>query len=420
GTAGVVRLDGGEVGQRLLRGRLDELARLGRRLHPRAETAEPLLHLDGRQPVAEQLARLAADGAVAGDEDDRDAPVAAHGGVDPGLADERPVEAEALPRLARDGVGEDAVGRAGHRVHADEEAGVAARLEEARVLRPLLLHDVLARRVEELRDERVEAPRPAGAVVVHDDDLRRAGRLRAAHRRVDLLGVEDAALLVELLAAGALLPLDDAGDALHVADDVDAHERDDNVGPWRRASEGRAFSSPAAPAGSAPPASAPSRRRARGSSSTTTRAASGPRSSRRRSAASRSRPTSPTRRRSTSCSPPPATSRSAPRWPASGRGRTSPSGSCRSTAGRRRCGRTSPRRSSPRAPFSAWSSAPAAATSSSSARPPAASARRVTPTTPPRSPPSRSASSSASRTRSSGSRRAAASTPSRPAGRTRR
>ena len=35
--------------------------------------------------------------------------------------------------------------------------------------------------------------------------------------------VELAPLLVERLAAGRLLPLDDPGDALHVADDVDAH-----------------------------------------------------------------------------------------------------------------------------------------------------------------------------------------------------
>ena len=40
--------------------------------------------------------------------------------------------------------------RAGHRVHADEERRVATRLEKARVLRPLLLHDVLAGGIEEL------------------------------------------------------------------------------------------------------------------------------------------------------------------------------------------------------------------------------------------------------------------------------
>src|SRR5262249_10807652 len=151
------------------------------------------------------------------------APVTADRGVDPRLADERAVEAEVLPRLARHGVREDALGRTRHRVHADEEAGVTAGLEEARVLRPFLLNDELAGGIEKAREQRVEAVRTSGPVVVHDDDLGRAGSLRAAHRRVDLLGVEGAPLVVELLAGGDLLPLDDAGDALHVADDVDAH-----------------------------------------------------------------------------------------------------------------------------------------------------------------------------------------------------
>ena len=63
----------------------------------------------------------------------------------------------------------------------------------------------------------------SGAMAVHDDDLRRAGRLRAANGGVDLLRVELAPLLVQRLAAARLLPLHDAGDALHVRDDVDAH-----------------------------------------------------------------------------------------------------------------------------------------------------------------------------------------------------
>ena len=128
--------------------------------------------------------------------------MAAERSVDAGLADERPVEAEAPPRLARDRVRENAVGGARHRMHADEERRVAARLEEAGVLGPLLLDDVLAARVEQVGDQRVEVVRAAGAVAVHDDDLGRAGRLRAAHGRVDLLGVEDAALVVRLLSAG--------------------------------------------------------------------------------------------------------------------------------------------------------------------------------------------------------------------------
>ena len=120
---------------------------------------------------------------------------------------------------------EDAELCARARVHPDEERRVAALLEELRVLRPLVLHDPLAVGVELVRDQRVERPALACAVAVHDDDLRRAGGLRAAHARVDLLGVELAAFLVERLAAGDLLPLDDPGDALHVTDDVDAHGR---------------------------------------------------------------------------------------------------------------------------------------------------------------------------------------------------
>ena len=68
----------------------------------------------------------------------------------------------------------------------------------------------------------LKGPPLAGAVAVHDDDLGRPGRLRAAHRRVDLLGVQLAPLLVHRLAACGLLRLDDP-DALHVADDVHLH-----------------------------------------------------------------------------------------------------------------------------------------------------------------------------------------------------
>jgi hypothetical protein len=60
-------------------------------------------------------------------------------------------------------------------------------------------------------------------VAVHDDNLVCVGALRAAYRGVDLLGVEDAALFVQLLAAGDLLPLHDPGHAFHVRDDDDSH-----------------------------------------------------------------------------------------------------------------------------------------------------------------------------------------------------
>src|SRR5205085_6176048 len=99
----------GEIRQRLLRALLDQPPRLGRRLRPSAEAAETLLDVDRREPVAEQLLPLAAHGAVAGHEEDGHAPAAAERCVDPGLADERAVEAEAPPRLSRDRVREDAV-----------------------------------------------------------------------------------------------------------------------------------------------------------------------------------------------------------------------------------------------------------------------------------------------------------------------
>src|SRR5262245_25794419 len=108
-------------------------------------------------------------------------------------------------------------------MHGHEERRVAALLEELRVLRPLVLDDPLTVGVEQLRDERVERPPLSGPVAVHDDDLGRAGGLGAAHRSVDLLRVEPARLLVERLATLDLLPLDDARDTLHVADDEDLH-----------------------------------------------------------------------------------------------------------------------------------------------------------------------------------------------------
>src|SRR5207237_9408677 len=106
--------------------------------------------------------------------------------VDPGLTDKRPVEPEVLPLLPRDGVVEHAPGGARHRVHPDEERGIATLLEELRVLRPLLLDDVFATRIKQVWNERVERPALPGAVTVHDDDLGRTGGPRAAHCRVGL------------------------------------------------------------------------------------------------------------------------------------------------------------------------------------------------------------------------------------------
>ena len=112
-------------------------------------------------------------------------------------------------------------------MHRDEERCVAAALEEVRVLRPLLLHDELAVGVELLGNQRVERPVLPGAMAIHDDDLCCTRFLHTAHGSVDLFGVQLPALVVRDIAGGSvrLRPLDDPGDAFHVADDEDLHRR---------------------------------------------------------------------------------------------------------------------------------------------------------------------------------------------------
>ena len=119
-----------------------------------------------------------------------------------------------------------AVRRSGLGVHADEERSVASLLEQLGVLRPVVLNHVLTSSIELVRDERVEGPLPACAVAVHDDDLGRACRTGTTHRRIDLLGVQLTPFVIRalLLRSVRLLPLDDPGDAFHVADDEDLHE----------------------------------------------------------------------------------------------------------------------------------------------------------------------------------------------------
>ena len=223
-AAGVVGRHRLQIGQRLLRALLDQLPRPHRRQHPRRAGAERALDRHRRQSLTEQCLPLAAGGLVAGDEQHRAAPRAAERRVDPGLAHLGAVEPEPLVVAPRDGVVHVPVLRPRHRVHADEERGVTALLEQLGIARPLLLDDPLAVLVQKLRHERVERPAAAGAVAVHDDDLGRPACLRAADGGVDLLGIELAALLVHRVTAARLLRLDDPGDALHVADDVDAHE----------------------------------------------------------------------------------------------------------------------------------------------------------------------------------------------------
>src|SRR5918996_2415755 len=217
GWHAVALLDG------LLRTCLDELPRSHRRQVPGARAPQAPLHGHRDELRPEKLRRLAADHVVAGDEHDRAAPRAAEGRVDAGFADRDAVEAKIVVLPPGDRVAHDAARRSRLGVHGDEERRVAALLQHLGVLRPLVLHDPLAVGVEELRDERVERPALARPVAVHDDDLVGARRLRASYCGVDLLGVELARLLVERLAAVHLLPLDDARDALHVADHEDPH-----------------------------------------------------------------------------------------------------------------------------------------------------------------------------------------------------
>src|SRR5947209_14377474 len=148
GRARVVWAHRREVGQRTPRGVLDQLPGASRGELARAEAAEALL--DGRrgQPVAEQLPPLPAGGLVAGDEDDRAIPGPAERCVDACLAYLGAVEAESPPRGGADRVREHAVAGAGHRMHSDEERRIDAAFEVFDVLRPLVLDDVLAIRVE--------------------------------------------------------------------------------------------------------------------------------------------------------------------------------------------------------------------------------------------------------------------------------
>src|SRR5438067_6832599 len=141
--AGVVGRDGLEVRQRLLRARLDELTGPLRLQHSRAEDEDSLLHCDGREPLAEKRLALAARRGVAGDHQDGAAPGAAERRVDARLADQRVIEPEVLVVPSGNGVVHDAVRRTGHRMHADEEGPVDPGLQEARVLRPVLLDDEL-------------------------------------------------------------------------------------------------------------------------------------------------------------------------------------------------------------------------------------------------------------------------------------
>jgi hypothetical protein len=185
------------------------------------------LDCDGFQVVTEERASLAAGSFVAGDQGDRDAVVPAQGAVDSELADDLAVEVEVAPRRGRDRVAEHPVRRARHRVHRHHQGDVAAGLEHLRIATPGVVGNELARRVQFLRDQRVEVPILSRPVAVDDDDFRCPRGLRPADGGVDFLGVEAPALFVHRRAAVHLVPDHDPADAFHVRHDQNTHRGDD-------------------------------------------------------------------------------------------------------------------------------------------------------------------------------------------------
>jgi len=126
-------------------------------------------------------------------------------------------------------VGQYAVSGPGHGVHSDQQSRVDTALQIFDVLRPLVLDDVFAVRIEFLRHQRVERPPLTGAVTVHHYDLGRAAGLRPPDGGVDLTGVEPAPFLVHRVAAGDLVEPHDSGDAFHVGNDEDALDANDKA-----------------------------------------------------------------------------------------------------------------------------------------------------------------------------------------------
>src|SRR5262249_20162932 len=100
---GIVRGHRAEIRQSLARALLDQLgAAVGGEV-ARAEAPGPLRDGDGGEPAAEQRAALVAGDAVAGDEHDRAAPVAAERRVDPDLPPLDAVEGQRPPLAAGHG-----------------------------------------------------------------------------------------------------------------------------------------------------------------------------------------------------------------------------------------------------------------------------------------------------------------------------
>src|SRR3954447_4902837 len=218
--------------------------------------ADRALHLDDLDPGAERRG-LGSDVLVAGDHRDRDAVVHRDERVDPGLAGGGAVEGDVRdgPRVV--GVRQDA--RRRHRgVVAEEQRDVVRRVES--------LHHV--ERLEPPREVRrapVELGRRQvahGRVAVVDQDLRGARLACAVDRGVDLTEEEVTPERVVVAAGEALLPVGDAGHALHVRREVDLHEwcrRLVNTTPFSVAPCRRSASSTSTPSGTAARRAAPSR-----------------------------------------------------------------------------------------------------------------------------------------------------------------
>ena len=174
GCPGSYGVDGLEVGERARVALLDQLAGAARRLVARAEAAERGLHrtVVSPSPSSARPSRQAAWSPVTSTTGQPHVPHSA--ALMPVSPTSTPLNVTLRQLGAGDGVVHQAVGRAGHRVHADEQRGVAAVLEEPVYSVHSLLDDELDARVELLGDQRVERPALAGAVAVHDHDLGRA------------------------------------------------------------------------------------------------------------------------------------------------------------------------------------------------------------------------------------------------------
>ena len=204
-AARVVRRDRIQVRERSACRVLDELTGADGSEIASGLRADPPLHGNGRKAVAEKLAAFAARRLVPGHEQHGAAPRSAESRIDAGLADERAVEPEVLvvrPEIVWFMTPSRVPARA---CMPTKSAASQPRLEELRVLRPLVLNDQLAVGIEVLGHEGVERP-PFPAPWQSMTTISVAPPAFAP-RTAALISsrVELAPFLVERLAAGDLL-----------------------------------------------------------------------------------------------------------------------------------------------------------------------------------------------------------------------